>query len=704
MKDLFKKKTSFKKAKKDSEHTYTTLSEVMNRRRDISFFYSGVEYGVYLDGCYKMGIRNFLMSYHYLCGRGLGDIFNQYPDIHLFVDSGAFTYQADEKYEEYTVEEWENHIEKYLRWAERNKEHIFAIANLDLERLVGAEQVKEWNETYFEPFMLRTGIPVCFVYHESAAYCTWEKYCERYPYVGFSSIADGEALDIDEYREYLRIAEKHDTLVHGFGMTKIRELSELPYYTVDSTTWKVGMRYGKLLIFDGRNIRQIAKIDWDTKALPLIQNYPIGIDIDKLWDYDEPEVIRANVYAFTLAEDYIKRCVKHLQYWKKAKTKKWDIDNLPNGFFPSVEWLKDPYKTDSEVKAYAAKFNINPIRDSINDVALAVVDLTSFVNWYNPVYEEMHECYTGEKAYNLYELHDTYINKIAPDDETKIKDLIKFYRECLSGERDTLLQEGTNFDRVLKERDDYVDDTEYVEVPLSENDIRSRLGNLLTSSEGVTAEEIDSLDKEIFAKENIKVEFDKNGHFVKGNQLVKKAPNIYSKRFPKIACDTCHAAAKCPEYKSGYVCAYHKMFNAFNTRKVEDVMEAMHGMADYNLGRMQRAMVMETINGITDPVVTDLINQNMRLMSQIQTMQDASNATVLKQTREVRADGTVSETTAVTNPHGGGIIEQLFKKSAKSNEPEPEQPKEGDVIIAEVPSEEVDGEIATFDETSYNET
>ena len=50
----------------EQEPLYSTLDEVMDRTRDISFFYSGVEYANYLDGCYDMGIRNFLMSYHYL--------------------------------------------------------------------------------------------------------------------------------------------------------------------------------------------------------------------------------------------------------------------------------------------------------------------------------------------------------------------------------------------------------------------------------------------------------------------------------------------------------------------------------------------------------------------------------------------------------------------------------------------------------------
>ena len=667
---LFKKQSLTKRKVEEEKPKYASLSEVMDRTRDISFFYSGVEYDLYLSGCYNMGIRNFLMSYHYLTGRNLKDIFEKYPDIHLFVDSGAFTYQMDAKYRDYSVARWEEHIQKYLSWAERNKEHIFAIANLDIEALVGAENVTRWNKEYFEPFMLKTGIPVCFVYHDGASSNNWEWYCERYPYVGFSSISQtGSVQDMDAYREYLRIAEKHDTLVHGFGMTKIKELSELPYYTVDSTTWKVGMRYGKLIIFDGSTVKQIAQEDWETKAIPLIRNYPINIDLDKLWEYDEPEVIRANVYAFSLAEDYVKSRVKRLQYWQKAKVVKNDLNSLSDDFFSSIGWLNGE-KTPEEVIEYANKMNINSDRD-IDTVALAVMDMTSFINWDNPAYAERHTEYLGDNQDILDALHDLYINRIVPDEETKISDLKKFYTECCTGARDTLLLEGTNFDRMVKERDEYIDDTEYDVTEVPREEILAKLGslNLLPESE---APEIDDLDEEIFKKVDIVPVFDEKGRFVKGNQISKKPKNIYSKKFPKFACDTCSAAANCPEYKAGYVCAYHKLFTGFDTRNLDDVISAMQGMANQNIARMQRAMVIETINGTTDPNVTSLIDQNMRIMDNIRRLYETKNTTVVRQTRAVQADGTVTDTVSVHNPQSGGILEQLFNRKAKEDKKQPE--------------------------------
>ena len=71
-----------------TERKYTDLRQVMDYTRPLSIFYSGVEYESYLDILYNLGIRNFLMSYEYLKGKGYGQI-KKYPDMHLFIDSGA---------------------------------------------------------------------------------------------------------------------------------------------------------------------------------------------------------------------------------------------------------------------------------------------------------------------------------------------------------------------------------------------------------------------------------------------------------------------------------------------------------------------------------------------------------------------------------------------------------------------------------------
>ena len=647
---------------------YTDLRQVMDYTRPLSIFYSGVEYESYLDILYDLGVRNFLMSYEYLKGKGYSQL-KKYPDMHLFIDSGAYTYITNPEFEEYTVEQWEEQIVKYLAWAKKHKNSIFAIADLDLQYLVGNEKVYEWRKKYFEPFMLETGIPVCFIYHEEGL-DQWEYMCKRYPYIGLSLNVDGN-IDEADLREKFRIAEKYNTLIQGMASTRTAMLTQYPFYTVDSTTWNVGLKYGEISVWNETKMSRIKKTEFESKAFPIISRYDRKFDFDLIREEDKTEMIRVNAYAFIQAEKYIHDRLRSKMYWFKARAQKVNQDNLPEDFFPTVAWFSS---NCSDAQDYARKMNLNPEHPQIIDI---LHDVTAFLNWDNPEYESMTSWYLKPEQEALVDqLHDTYVNRIVPDKETKISDLRKFFSECVSGENDKLLQLGTNFDRIIKERENYIDDTEEELVDLTEEELKVKLYGLLPSPSDATGEgapEITALDEEIYRERGIVPTFDEKGRFIKGQQAVRKPKKVYSKKYPKFACDTCYAAAKCPEFKAGYVCAYQKMFNRFDTRDMTDIIQSLQGMVEHNMTRMQRAMVMEVLNGTIDPQVTAFIDQNMRLMTMLKQMYECGSAEVLKQTRVVKADGTREETTQITNPQSGGILEKLFGNmtgAPKENEPE----------------------------------
>lgn len=685
-----RKKVEVKEVGGTPQKTYANLNEVMNFDVPFELIYSGVENDSYFDILYDMGIRNFLMSYHYICNKHINmeKRFADEKNIRLFIDSGAHTYQNDPKYSEYGVDYWEDHLKKYLRWAERNKKYIFAIANFDFENMVGDEVVNRWNREYFEPFMLRTGIPVCFVWHQNS-YEDWDFYCKRYPYVGFSSVnTEGESISLNEYKDRIKTAEKNNSLVHGFGMTRTSMLTELPFYTSDSTTWLVGLQYGEINYWTGTKMSRLKKDQWKEKFAEDICNR-YNLDIDKFLNEDVTEMIKANVGAFIDAEKYIQDRLRSQMYWLKPKSVKTDVDNLPEDFFPPVEWF-DSNSTEG-LEEYCRKMNLNPEADGARNI---LYDITVFMNWDNEKYKKMVDWYNAPEQENLISgLHDLYINRIVPDKETKIKDLIGFFKDCVSGNNDKLLNLGTNFDRIVKERneEDYIQDDEEEYVEISKEEVQSRIHSLLPDkcledSEG--APEIDELDEEIFRKADIIPTFDEKGKFVKGQIAVRKPKKVYSKKYPKLACDTCFAAAKCPEYKSGYVCAYNKMFNRFDTRDMGDIIQSMQGIVEYNMSRMQKAMIFETLNGTIDPQVSQLMDTNIRYMQMLKQMYENGSSEVLKQTKVIRADGTEETTTSITNPQSGGIMEKLLGSMMKPNDNNEETPNTNEEKIIDVKSED----------------
>lgn len=670
LKPVKKKIVSKKEKVETTTQKFTDLRQVLDYTRPFTIFFSGVEYETYLDILYSMGIRNFLMSYEYLKGKGHGQL-KKYPDMHLFIDSGAYTYMNDPKYAEYSVEQWEEQIREYLVWAKRHKDSIFAICELDLQYLVGNEQVYEWRKKYFEPFMLETGIPVCFMYHEEGMQ-QWEYMCKRYPYVGMSLAVDNAT----EIQAMFRIAEKYNTLCQGMASTNTALLINYPFYTVDSTTWNVGLKFGEISVWTGTKMIRVKKHEFETKAFPFIAKYDYKFDFNLILAEDKTEMIKVNAYAFIQAETFVRDRLKSRMYWLKAKPITQDLDSVDEDFFPAPEWFDGAMQ---DYKEYAKRFNINP---EYEDVLNTIMDVTVFLNWDNSSYEHLKDQYFKDDCKLLHELHDLYINRIVGSNEERIKDLQSFFRDCVEGKNDKLLQLGTNFDRIIKERDYYIeeDDTEVVDV--SPEEIRKQLANILPSGED-PAPDISALDDEIFKDVGIIPVRDEKGKFLKGQKVVQKPKQVYSKKFPKFACDTCFAAAKCPEYKAGYVCAYHKLFGRFDSRDMGDVIQAIQGIINHNMVRMQRAMVMEVINGVIDPNVTSLMDMNVKYMTLIKQLYESSSPEVLRHTRVIKADGTQEETMTVsTNPQSGGILEKLFMGTLnrpKASEP-PDDIVEGEVI------------------------
>lgn len=75
-------------------------------------------------------------------------------------------------------------------------------------------------------------------------------------------------------KQMIKIANSYGTKVHGLGYTKLQNINktEVPFYSVDSTSWLSGlrfgrvytMRYGKIFYRDIRNI--------DSKEMNLDEN------------------------------------------------------------------------------------------------------------------------------------------------------------------------------------------------------------------------------------------------------------------------------------------------------------------------------------------------------------------------------------------------------------------------------------------------
>lgn len=253
----------------------------------------------------------------------------------------------------------------------------------------------------------------------------------------------------------------------------------------------------------------------------------------------------------------------------------------------------------------------------------------------------------------------------------------------LTLQEDTLLMQGGRGGGTLeaiehaKEREVYLEDEEFELVDLTDEELTLYLPS---PNEGEDMPEVAELDKELSTKGVVAVR-DEKGRFLKGQKRVRKPKNIYSEKFPKLACNTCYKAGDCPEFQPDSVCAYDKIFKKFDVRNSEDIMDAMSSMVNLNLGRLQRQTMFETMDGgMADGTVTAMIDQNMNLLMKMKQLQDQPRV-VATQHRTLHADGRQEETTVISNPRGEGILSRIFGNATPENDREMDERE--DVIDAD---------------------
>jgi hypothetical protein len=253
------------------------------------------------------GINDILTSYHYIMKREKGFTEDVMPRIKanggLFMtDSGAFTFFAKPTPEMYTEEYWEPYIEEYVKFLRDNAHQIYCAANMDIDIFVGQEIVDRWNKKYFEP--LKGIVQIVYIVHGNKAIRRddeygikrFKEYAAKYEYLGMGSSMFKKNSRSDN--RYYALARLLKVRLHGFGWTSIPSLKEFPFFSVDSTTWLGGVRYGTTYTYDGANDRVLDhKKKFRRKGMKSLCK-DLGINHENLLLEKRDEINALNLYGW----------------------------------------------------------------------------------------------------------------------------------------------------------------------------------------------------------------------------------------------------------------------------------------------------------------------------------------------------------------------------------------------------------------------
>lgn len=667
---------------------------------------SGVESNSYWDIVVNQcEMKTVLMSYHYLQKKPkdfLAKRLKEHPDVKVFIDSGAHTFLANmDNWDSMPPNFWTKYLEGYVKFIEENKDYIFACADLDIDDIVGTEQVDQWRKDFFEP-LEEKGVQVCYIWHTIRGEQGWEDMCRKYAYTGFSMMNDA-SVTVPKLMKRINVAKRYNTRVHGMALTKTEILVRVPFFSADSTTWLVGQQYGELNWFDGRKMKRMLKKEWQRGLKTQLIKEPFNADWEKLVHSNDGkgntyELLRLNVIAYRLAEEHIRKRLGSKQYWMSSTSS----NNTKTRTRKRLSKVNKDNKTPTPIKS-----TTSILGEFTKDNSTGLPSLNWFEGECNDWIKYCEVCgidpdnYTKEEAIDL--IHDFYVfvedPKLADDledseviayaqeltgenisdKEEAIKELSHIYNQNLLRERFDFMSENT-IASSYKERNKYIHEDEFITLDLSAEDINTKYA-IAQPSDNDDMPEVSAYDKELRTL-NIAPVRDSKGRFVKGQQKVRKPKNVYSELYPKLVCDTCYKSGDCPQYKAGYVCAFDKALKKFDTRNLDDVMDIMHSMVNMNIQRMQRAMMFENMDGgMVTPEVSGLIDQNMRLLLKIKEMQKQSPETILSQRKVINADGSQQVDTQMSvNPQSGGVLSQIFGTGNSSNKSE----EDDKVVEAEI--------------------
>lgn len=216
------------------------LDEDKNIEKALAFYMNGDEdYIKYVEPMKFHSQVSVLESFYYINPKSEA-VIEQYDDILL--DSGAFTLFTSGK-----KADWDEYVDRYADFI--NRHHIKHFFELDIDKLVGREKVKQLTKR-LEFLTNQQPIPV---WHKFRGYEEFETMCDQYKYVAIGGIVSGE-IKRQEYKHlahFIGVAHDKGCKIHGLGFTKIPLLKYLHWDSVDSTAWLSGNRFG--FVYQYRN-------------------------------------------------------------------------------------------------------------------------------------------------------------------------------------------------------------------------------------------------------------------------------------------------------------------------------------------------------------------------------------------------------------------------------------------------------------------
>jgi hypothetical protein len=282
----------------------------------------------------------------------------------IFADSGAFS-------------AWTQgaviSVDDYAEWLHRWKSVLGVFCNLDV---VDDPVATEINQRALES----NGLLPLPVWHIRSDRKHFEALCEEYRYIAIGGMVGTQWKRLMPKLTWaVRHARSTGTVLHALGLTSRGPLGTLPFYSVDSSSWGGGYRYGQVPVWDSTtktlvNIQLGDVKEWKAKANAVKQ---LGYSPVRFANREATrgEIAGMSALSFVLYEQHLRRTL--------------GIVPLPPGDKPEVNsgqtglrmYLADANherlrKGSDGLRMYLADNAVVNLRDDVDGLRLYLADTT----------------------------------------------------------------------------------------------------------------------------------------------------------------------------------------------------------------------------------------------------------------------------------------------------------------------------------------
>jgi len=200
--------------------------------------------------------KYILLSYYYVRKKqdekGLIDLMVQRnKEDNFILDSGAFTLMTSKRNTK--QDDLDAYIDNYISFIK--KYNIKRYIEMDLDVVIGYDEVLKLRKRLEDEI----GYPCVPVWHMSRGIEEYKKMVDEYDYVAIGGlVAHVPQSAYPLIKELVRYANAKGTKVHGLGFTR-KDAHEYGFYSVDSSSWTSGRRFGTAVKFRNNKLQAIKK-------------------------------------------------------------------------------------------------------------------------------------------------------------------------------------------------------------------------------------------------------------------------------------------------------------------------------------------------------------------------------------------------------------------------------------------------------------